>query len=232
MHIFEEEISIFIGCSGALADSIPGRNISECSRCAERRHSLNGENCCFLAGLQLLFVFGLYLCWVGEGFVLLNRTLCKAFFCLFVFCGSKCLSGKKKKKKNVKSSVDGWILTGGAGLDADHVGFNFRRPLPGSGSKHPLCVAVAEGRCLQTSAPAERSGVVVSTFLHAQRVVSCSRFSVSSRRGISCSYIRRTVSLFWQLFLWFTCIFSFAYLGRVGEQLPEWGLSSKSFIVR
>jgi len=62
MHLFEEEINLFIGCSRGLADFIPIRYISERSRCAERRHSPDAENyLCFLADLQLLFVFGLHL---------------------------------------------------------------------------------------------------------------------------------------------------------------------------
>lgn len=62
MHLFEEEINLFIGCSGGLADSSPVRYISEHSRCAESRHSPDVKNLSFfLADLQLLFVFGPYL---------------------------------------------------------------------------------------------------------------------------------------------------------------------------
>lgn len=44
MHLFEEEINLFIGCSGGFADFIPIRYISECSRCAESRHSPDVKN--------------------------------------------------------------------------------------------------------------------------------------------------------------------------------------------
>lgn len=62
MHLFEEEINLFIGCSRGLADFSPVRYISEHSRCAESRHSPDvNDSLCVLADLQLLFVFGPYL---------------------------------------------------------------------------------------------------------------------------------------------------------------------------
>lgn len=61
MHVSEEEIYLFIGCSGGLAAFIPIRYTSESSRCAESRHSPHVKNYLFFADLQLLFVFGPYL---------------------------------------------------------------------------------------------------------------------------------------------------------------------------
>lgn len=62
MHLFEEEINLFIGCSGGLADSSPIRYISEHSRCAESRRSPDVKNyLCFLTDLQLLCVWVMFI---------------------------------------------------------------------------------------------------------------------------------------------------------------------------
>lgn len=63
MHLFEEEINLFIGYSRDLADFIPIDCISECSRCVESRHSPRCKklSLLFLADVQLLSMFGTYL---------------------------------------------------------------------------------------------------------------------------------------------------------------------------
>lgn len=84
-------------CSRALADFIPGRYDVENSRCAERGHSLNAENC-----LSFSVCFAVVIC-VWTVFILGRRGL----YCsernfmqsCFVFCRSVHLVETKHEKQ-------------------------------------------------------------------------------------------------------------------------------------